>query len=229
MATSWYDIMVAAEETENDRVKQMSAAEWKQEGKKIMREWSGDLRHCLNHLTRMDTMRRNVATQTEAPRTVPEQMSSTQLDFAVWRDMVESPGKYGKDIVEWLEINDRLMSSPSAWRVAAFWTQLEDRLQEEQQQAAVMKIQALVRGHLVRSRAQFRDCCMCLKHCVSPVKTDIGMVCRQCAVEDQHDWLDMEPVPQCHWCLAPLDEGQEMFCDGDCANEYRQDLYIDRE
>jgi hypothetical protein len=42
------------------------------------------------------------------------------------------------------------------------------------------KIQALVRGYQARSKNPHLDCCMCLSHRISPVKTDVGFMCRDC-------------------------------------------------
>jgi hypothetical protein len=43
------------------------------------------------------------------------------------------------------------------------------------------KIQALVRGYQTRCRNPHLDCCMCLSHRISPLKTDVGFMCRDCA------------------------------------------------
>jgi hypothetical protein len=43
------------------------------------------------------------------------------------------------------------------------------------------KIQALVRGYQTRCRNPHLDCCMCLSHRISPLKTDVGNMCRDCA------------------------------------------------
>jgi len=43
------------------------------------------------------------------------------------------------------------------------------------------KIQALVRGYQTRSKNPHLDCCMCLSHRISPLKTDVGNMCRDCA------------------------------------------------
>jgi hypothetical protein len=243
MNTNWYDLVLKEEETETTRILRMNAAEWVQAGQRILRGWIGDLRDCMNYLFRMDTLRVRApssASESEFIATTP--LTPRQLDFAVWKDMVEEPGKYGDDIVEWLDINDRLMAGPSAWRLAAFWTLLEDQRMEDKVIPAVVKIQAMVRGYQARVRATFRDCCMCLAHCVSPLKTDVGMMCRECArqgpyidmtgpLADPWDWyrgdFHDEEIPACKWCLAPLEDGQDDFCDADCLREFKDDVYRD--
>jgi hypothetical protein len=76
---------------------------------------------------------------------------------------------------------------------------------------AATKIQAAIRGHLARSNANFRDCCMCLAHTVCPLQTDVGMMCRACAEQGPHedttgpvadpwnwfraDYVDLAPEP----------------------------------
>jgi hypothetical protein len=45
---------------------------------------------------------------------------------------------------------------------------------------AAVKLQALVRGYLVRCHNPRLDCCMCLSHRVCPLKTRVGYMCRDC-------------------------------------------------
>jgi len=117
-------------------------------------------------------------------------------DFRLWRDMAEEPWKYGDDIGDWLDLDAELRAGPGRWRVDAYWTKeqqavdwanLEAKLWNAwneflaRKEMSVVRIQALVRGHLVRNRIPWRDCCMCLAHHISPVKTDVGFMCRQCS------------------------------------------------
>lgn len=66
-------------------------------------------------------------------------------------------------------------------------------------------IQAAVRGHQVRSRLAHLNCCMCLAHRICPLRTDVGMMCRECArqgpytditgpVADEWNWFRAEYV-----------------------------------
>jgi hypothetical protein len=45
---------------------------------------------------------------------------------------------------------------------------------------AVVTIQAIARGYLVRCNTPHLDCCMCLSHRVSPLRTKVGYMCRDC-------------------------------------------------
>jgi hypothetical protein len=46
---------------------------------------------------------------------------------------------------------------------------------------SVIKIQAAVRGYQTRCKIQQLDCCMCLRHRISPLQTAVGYMCRDCA------------------------------------------------
>ena len=160
-------------------------------------------------------------------------------DLRVWRDMVEEPEKYGDDIVEWLELDAKLRSSPGFWRIEAYWLEKiaaeEKALAEEQgpwrriysslvRQAvweggrrwavrdikrhaarirnAIVCIQSAVRGHLVRNRMKFRDCCMCLSHRVCPLKTSVGMMCRACAEQGPYTDITGPVADPWNWFRA---------------------------
>jgi hypothetical protein len=86
---------------------------------------------------------------------------------------------------------------------------------------AAVKIQAAVRGYLVRSSSPFLNCCMCLSHRICPLKTDHGMMCRGCAEQgpyedatgplaDPWNWsraeyVDMAPAYRCIDCDCVCD------------------------
>jgi hypothetical protein len=190
---NWSDIMAAEEEAQTNVHIRMSAAEWKEEGKRIIRSWprNRDLRECLSYLDRIDAAR--AAGPVAAPAPVARQpRTEFDIDFAIWRDMVECPSKYGDDICEWLELNEKLTNGPGRWRLGAFWDRMQteqdakDRLRAEMeedwnQQKAATVIAAAVRGHQARTKQPFRDCCMCLSHRISPLETDVGHMCRGCA------------------------------------------------
>ena len=78
------------------------------------------------------------------------------------------------------------------------------------------KIQAAVRGYQARCKDPHQDCCMCLSHRISPLKTAVGYMCRSCAEmgphkdlveEDPRNWHRAEYVDEaphhsnaCVWC-----------------------------
>ena len=128
--------------------------------------------------------------------------------FAVWKDMAEEPWKYGDDIGDWLVLDDELRVSSGRWRIGAFWEKEQRRLNWEYLRALLQKawveyttrkarmatrIQALWRGHAVRQRMVWRDCCMCLAHHVSPIKTEVGFMCRKCSEDGPYvDLIGMD-------------------------------------
>lgn len=181
-------MIVCEEEARAYRLERMTDAQWKQEAKRIIATWRGDLRDCLTMLDRMEAQRA-AAVQTQSV-VVPYVRTQWDRDFALWRDMVDEPEKYGDDIVEWLELDAKLRTQPGHWRLNAYWfekdAELEAKLAEEAQEKAATRIQAWVRGHQVRNGSVFRDCCMCLAHRVCPLQTDVGMMCRACAEDGPH-------------------------------------------
>jgi hypothetical protein len=224
---SWYDIIEASEEARTTRILRMTDAEWREEGIRMIRAWQGqDISICVAYLERMDIERASYATRAEQPNPAPRQRTEFDNDFALWREMIEEPAKFGDDIVEWLALDAKLSQGAGRWRLGAYWTQrqldedtaeaalmapwrsLYSRLAKEAAYTgerrwvqrdikrivnrirnAVLTIQAAARGHLVRSRMPFRDCCMCLSHRICPLKTSVGMMCRACA--EQGPYVDI--------------------------------------
>lgn len=299
---SWYDIIAEEENRTATRLLRLTAAEWKEEGNRILRAWRGrDIRPCIAYLNQVD--RQRAAYAAEAVRPVPvvvrHPRSEFDVDFAIWKDMIEEPAKYGDDICEWLALDEKLTRGSGRWRLGAYWSQLqaeeeaavealvapwralysqiakeaavagerawvnrdikrhvarfraETLARETRRHDAATVIATAVRGHQVRNKAAFRDCCMCLSHRISPLKTDVGMMCRGCAeqgpyeeetagLEDAWNWfradyVDLAPAakdfdvtslyPKCHWCTAPLDEGQWSYCDSDCQYSFNKETW----
>jgi len=214
---SWYDIIEAEEEKEEMRILKMSDAEWKAERVRMIRSWQGrEVKPCLAFLERMD--RKRAETGKPQPRPVPRQKTVFEVEFALWKEMIEEPAKFGDDITEWLALDAKLRQGAGRWRLAAYWTERQMEVDEAEEalvapwrnlysqlakeaaiageqrwirrdvkrivsriRNAAVTIQAAVRGHLVRSGAPFRDCCLCLSHRICPVQTSLGMMCRTCA------------------------------------------------
>jgi hypothetical protein len=113
------------------------------------------------------------------------------IDFTIWKDMINEPWKYGDDIIEWLELDEKLSSQSGRWRLGAFWNQKEEeekRKQAERERIvrenhAAIAIQAIVRGHITRTQQPFRDCYLCLSHRTSPYSLQNEMICRPCAID----------------------------------------------
>ena len=233
---SWFNILENDENEKMTGLLRMTAAEWKDEGKRIIKLWDGDLRNCFAYLERVDG-EREVAQRDLVPAPAPTEFDT---DFALWRDMVENPARYGDDIVEWLELNDSLEASPGRWRLGAFWIEhaakqaahaalLDGLSRSEEEHAAATAIQAAVRGHIVRTRLVIRDCSMCLAHRISPLQTEVGRMCQSCADQGPHtettgpladpwNWF------RCDWCRAPV-ESTGRFCDPECERDYIEEAW----
>lgn len=291
----WYDIIVEEEQRMEARLLRMSAAEWRAERTRILNAWRGrDIRPCLAYLNFVERQRATPVAQMARPQPVAARRTRTEfdVDFAIWKDMIEEPAKYGDDICEWLALDEKLSRGSGRWRLGAYWNQVEaeEKAKEEAlvapwrklysqiaKEAAVagerawirrdikrlvnrvrnaaVTIQSAARGHLVRSKSPFLNCCMCLSHRVCPLKTDVGMMCRGCAeqgpyvdetgpLSDGWNWfraegVDLAPgaknlcvyreedLPKCHWCRAPLDEGQQAYCDRDCEYSFNKETWRD--
>lgn len=61
------------------------------------------------------------------------------------------------------------------------WVERDIRNIVKRFKGSATKIQALVRGYQARCKNPHLDCCMCLSHRMSPLKTDVGYMCRGCA------------------------------------------------
>jgi hypothetical protein len=252
MATlNWFDMMATEEDTAEDRMVRMTAEEWRAEARSLIRTWRGDLRQCITFLDAMDARR---AAYGAAQPAVQEPRIRTEfdVDFALWRDMIDEPAKYGDDIGEWLELNERLTQGPGRWRLGAFWDQKQAELEDtlatlalaetsRRRTEAATVIQSAIRGHLARAKQPFRDCCMCLSHRISPLVTDVGCMCRGCAEQGPYteetgpiadpwsefrgDFVDpVQPAPirMCRYCETTLPAGVHEFCDEICR-EYLAD------
>lgn len=250
---NWFDMVTTEEDTKETQLLRMSAAEWKAEGQRIIRTWRGDLRHCINFLDEMDARRAAVVVPEEEVQRVRTEFD---IDFALWKDMIDEPSKYGSDIGEWLELDAKLRQGSGRWRLGAFWDEKEQEIADAialraeveefvRRRDAATRIQAAVRGHQARVTQPFRDCCMCLSHRISPLSTDVGCMCRGCAEQGPYeeetgpiadpwsefrgDFIDLAPVQStCYHCFSTLDEGQTGdFCDSDCRYAYMREAWRD--
>lgn len=189
MSTNWFDIM----EKEDDMgyLLRMNAEEWKDEAKRIMRNWTGDLRACMVRLEKVDNLRREVTPEADVPAPARTEFD---VNFAIWRDMLEEPEKYGDDIAEWVNIHDTLMAGPGRWRLGAYWVRFDERRRAPMEDNAATRIQAAVRGHLAREKMPFRDCAMCLSHTTCAHNTEVGAICSGC-VEQGPYTEETGPLP----------------------------------
>lgn len=67
---------------------------------------------------------------------------------------------------------------------------------------AATLIQAAVRGHQARNQVEHMNCCMCLAHRVCPLKTDVGMMCIECAEQGPHEDITGPVADPWNWFRA---------------------------
>jgi hypothetical protein len=162
---SWFDIIAELEDRTRTRLLRLSAAEWKEEGRRLVQAHRGrDIEHCLKYLADMDRLRADYVASQAAPPQRPaarRRSSPFSRDFAFWRDVVEEPHKYGTDTLErWLVLDDKLRSGPGRWRVDAYWfakdQEVEDlrRAEEEAEAEELAAAQAPFRALYSQCAAQ---------------------------------------------------------------------------
>ena len=200
---SWYDIIAEEEHRGRTRLLCMTAAEWKDEGSRILRAWRGrDIKPCVAFLEGVDRQRKALAERAERlAKRAAKAAASPQavavvpqkgIDFALWRDVVEEPWKYGDDeLHRWLQLDDALRAGPGRWRIESYWLTKEAEAAESARQAlpgqAATRIAAAVRGHLARRKLPYLDCCMCLSHRICAFQTDVGRMCRGCQEQGPYE------------------------------------------
>jgi hypothetical protein len=230
----WYDIMAEEEHRMATRLLRMTAAEWKEEGNRILRAWRGrDIRSCIAYLNRVDRQRADYAAEMArpVPVVVRRPRSEFDVDFAMWRDMIEEPAKYGDDICDWLALDDKLTRGSGRWRLGAYWTELqaeEDAKAEAlvapwrnlytqcAKEAAKAGDLAWIRRDIKRHVARFRA-----EALARETLRNNAAACIQAAVRG-HQARNAQPFRDCCMCLShrisPLQTGVGMMCRG-CAEQ----------
>ena len=103
------------------------------------------------------------------------------------------------------------------------WVERDIRNIVKRFKGSATKIQALVRGYQTRCKNPHLDCCMCLSHRISPLKTDVGYMCRGCAelgpyadLVEGDPWNWHRAVPNfCGWCAEQF-AGPDDYCSYEC-------------
>ena len=134
----WSDIVMEEEMRTEAHLLSLNEAEWKAERTRILKAWhTGDIRLCLAQLERMDSLRASYAKSQARPKpaAVPRQRSQFDVDFSLWKEMIEEPAKFGEDITEWLELDAKLSQGSGRWRLGAYWSQLQE--EEDAKEAAL--------------------------------------------------------------------------------------------
>jgi hypothetical protein len=158
----WYAIISVEEERTRSRIVGLSPAAWRAEATQLIRQTRPNrMASTLAFVRNMDALR---AAPTAAPTAsrMPEPKTESDADWKLWQEMVEEPAKYGDDIVEWLDLDEKLRAGPKRWRVAAYWLRKE---QEEKE-----KVDALQ----------------------APYKALYSVVAKQAATKGMKRWLDRD-------------------------------------
>lgn len=121
---SWADIVEEEEMRMEAHLLRLSEAEWKAERTGILKAWhGGDIRLCLARLDRLERLRAFHAIKVVRPPVAPRQRSQFDVDFSLWKEMIEEPAKFGEDITDWLELDAKLSRGPGRWRLHAYWSE----------------------------------------------------------------------------------------------------------
>ena len=211
-------------ETEEDRIRQrilrLSPDAWRSEVTQMMRRTHpNQLLKTLAFVREMDVLRAAPCVAPASPFQ-KEPRTSEEVDWNLWQDMVEDPAKYGDDIVEWLELDEKLRAGPKRWRVAAYWLCKEqEKVAKEEalrapykelyseiaKEAAAKGMQQWLRRDVARFTTRLRN----------------AVVTIQAAVRG-HLVRSNSPFLNCCMCLAhtvcPLETDHGMMCRA-CAEQ----------
>jgi hypothetical protein len=91
---------------------------------------------------------------------------------------------------------------------------------------AIACIQSAVRGHQTRNRLAFRDCCMCLSHRICPLKTDVGMMCRECAEQGPHTDITGPVSDTWNWFRADYTDSRKWLACKVCESAPATDCVL---
>ena len=81
----------------------------------------------------------------------------------------------------WKEIYS-LVAKEAAAKGMKMWLDRDIRNFINRINNAAVTIQAAVRGHNVRTKSDYLNCCMCLAHTLCPLETVFGMMCRKAVI-----------------------------------------------
>ena len=143
-----------------------------------------------------------------------------EIDFAIWKDMMEEPAKYGDDICEWVDLHEKLINGPGRWRLAAYEYAIEAR-----EEAKLVEEQAKWRAAFAPIAAQAAMKCLD-RRVKRDIKTFLAKI-RNAATTIQaavrgHQARSKLPIRDCCMCLShricPLKTDAGMMCRG-CAEQ----------
>jgi hypothetical protein len=212
--------MAEEDDRQATRLLRLSAAEWKEEGMRMIRAFRGrDVRPLLAYLDRVDRDRAAYAAK-EAQVVVRRPRTEFEVDFAIWKDMIEEPAKYGDDICEWLALNEKLTHGSGRWRLAAHWTELQAE-EDAKAEALVAPWRALY-SQCAKEAAVAGERAWCrrdVKRYVARIRNAVVTI--QAAVRG-HQVRTASPYLNCCMCLShricPLKTDVGMMCRS-CAEQ----------
>jgi hypothetical protein len=158
LTVPWYTIIAEMEDRERTHLLSLSAAEWKEERCRRLQTFRGrDIQDCVTSLAEVDRLR--ACPPPNPPRSAARRRASPfDRDFAVWRDVVEEPHKYGDaTLARWLTLDAKLRSGPGRWRVEAYWF-AKDQEEEDRRRAEEEERDASERAAQAPFRALYSRC-----------------------------------------------------------------------
>ena len=142
-----------------------------------------------------------------------DRLRETPERAAYWKDREDrEQAEQAREEAKYQVDRKRLAVLASAAAKAGMkrWVERDIRNIVKRFKGSATKIQALVRGYQTRCKNPHLDCCMCLSHRISPLKTEVGYMCRGCAeLGPYEDLVEGDPwnwhraVPSdCAWCAT---------------------------
>jgi hypothetical protein len=154
------------------------------------------------------------------PVVVRRPRTEFEVDFAIWKDMIEEPAKYGDDICEWVALNEKLTHGSGRWRLAAHWTELQAE-EDAKAEALVAPWRALY-SQCAKEAAVAGERAWCrrdVKRYVARIRNAVVTI--QAAVRG-HQVRTASPYLNCCMCLShricPLKTDVGMMCRS-CAEQ----------
>jgi hypothetical protein len=180
----WGDFQTKEDERLNHRWVAMPEDRWQDYTRRQIR-YAKNVSAAVRWVNRMTTKREQyIPTQPFYPIRVVEH-EPLHTDFLTLEDMADEPWKYGDDVFETIELEEKLNKTPKAWRVHALWLRKakeDEKTLYEECIPKLVKFQALVRGHQTRCRNGWTSCAHCLCHRVSTwwAGDEERPVCEEC-------------------------------------------------
>lgn len=102
---------------------------------------------------------------------------------AFWRlQMEDEEAELTREQAHWRKVFNPIAKSV-AMKAAVLWIKRDIKRMVARVRNGAVKMQSLVRGYQARCKNVHLDCCMCLSHRISPLKTGVGYMCRECAAD----------------------------------------------